>query len=518
MFACLIALACAQDAAAAPVWTGYPDQEAVRYDVTLSADFAARTLSGVAHITVQARVALDALRFDLDSGKGWQVDFAAADGAELRAIFGEHQVVVPLARSLPAGASVTVTARLSGVPVDGLEFAKSRYGETFLVADPFGTRTRGWLPCEDFVGDRAAWRLELTVPLAIEAIGAGEWREVRADAATRTFVGATRADIPPTLFAFAAGPWQRVAEDGDTRMIPHFVYSEDVEAARLGLCHHAAWMQKMESTFGPYLWEKFTTAQVPTRWGGVEYPGNVWLAESLYDHGDHGVDTLAHEFTHMWFGDGVGYAQWEHAWLSEGFASYFGPWLHEQAGGLPLRSAMSGARQAWRRDVRARRRPVIWKEYPFPDDLFMSSSSNTDQKGAWVLHMLRDEVGDAAFFGGIAAWYQTHRGTAVTTDSLRAAMDAAAGRDLGWFFAQWLEQPNCPLLRVTPTANGVTIAQEQPGAPYLFPLTLAWQDDQGQSQRARVRVEGTSTAVEITPGWHDLVLDPDVVLLFDQVR
>jgi aminopeptidase N len=516
MFLLLLALLF-QDPSPSPVWVGYPAQDAVRYEVTLTADFEARTLAGSARIQIRTLEPAEALTLDLRSGESWKMKFTDAAGAPLAAVFAQHQVRVPLARRTTAGEMVEIVAHFSGVPVDGLEFSKSRYGEWFLVADPFGTRTRGWLPCEDFVGDRASWKLDLTVPADMEAIGAGAWTEVTSnDPQVRRFVGETKADMPPTLFAFAAGPWQRVEEDGDARLTPHFVYAEDEANARLGLGHHAEWMQIMEKTFGPYLWEKFTTAQVPTRWGGVEYPGNVWLMEGLYDGGDHGIGTLAHEFVHMWFGDAVGYATWEHAWLSEGFASYFGPWLHEQSGGLELASVMSGSRRAWLRGSQARQHPVVWKDYPFPDDLFMSSSSNTYQKGSWVLHMLRNEVGDAAFFGGIAAYYQAHRGSAVTSDSLRSAMEKAAGRELGWFFTQWLDRPNCPVLKVTPTPEGVSIEQVQTGSPFRFPLTLQWKDADGAKQIQTVLCEGATTPVNLAAGWKDLLLDPDVHLLFEQ--
>lgn len=512
-----LALLLLQEPAAQPVWTGYSEQDALRYEIVLDADFERLQLAGSARITTRLAEPARFLRFDLRPSTEWSVRFESESGAALAHEGSEHQVVVDLGREAAAGAEVTVVARMEGVPELGLVFAKSRDGEVFLVADPFGTNTRHWLPCEDFVGDRAAWQLELRVPRHCDAIGAGEWSETTgAGDATRSFRGATRADLPPTLFAFAAGPWQRVDETGDPRLRAHYVYAADVEAAAEGLGHHAEWMRVMEKTFGPYVWEKYTTAQVPTRWGGVEYPGNVWLAENLYRQGDHGVGTLAHEFVHMWFGDAVGYASWEHAWLSEGFASYFGPWLHAASGGLPLASHMSGARRAWLRDRNARRLPVIWTAYPFPDALFQVASSNTYQKGSWVLHMLRGEVGDAAFFAGIAAWYQQHRGGVTTTDSLRVAMEAAAKRELGWFFSQWLERPNCPMLKVEPDGAGVAILQVQEGEPFRFRLEIAWKDASGAAQTRRIEVDAARTEVELGEGWSELTLDPNVRLLFEQ--
>lgn len=513
--ACLLA----QEPSSGPVWIGYPSQDALRYEIELAADFGPPRLSGSARIVVRLAEPAAALRLDLRAGPEWSVHFEDEHGAPLETAFSEHQAVVQLGRTAAAGEEVAVVARLAGVPDRGLEFARARDGELFLVADPFGTNTRHWLPCEDFVGDRAAWRLTLRVPRGMEAIGAGDWRETTgADDAERSYVGETRADLPPTLFAFAAGPWARVEEDGDPRLRPHFVYAADVEDARAGLGHHAEWMRAMEETFGPYAWEKYTTAQVPTRWGGVEYPGNVWLMENLYRGGDHGVGTLAHEFAHMWFGDGVGYAAWEHAWISEGFASYFGPWLHERSGGLPLATHLAGARRAWLRDARARRRPVVWKEYPFPDALFQTNASNTYQKGSWVLHMLRDEVGDEAFFGGVAAWYRAHAGSVTDSDSLRVAMEEASGRELGWFFAQWLERPNCPVLELETNAEGVSVLQVQEGDPYRFRLGLAWSDAAGARQSTVVTVTETRTEIPLGAGWSTLEIDPDAKLLHELRR
>ncbi|MDA1259170.1 MAG: M1 family aminopeptidase [Planctomycetota bacterium] len=512
----ILSLVFLQEPATSPVWTGYDEQDALRYELSFDADFDRAWLSGSARITVKLARASRSLRLDLRPSENWSVRFEDPAGNALEAARTVHQVIVALGREAAAGEEVTVVARMEGLPELGLVFAESRDGARFLVADPFGTNTRHWLPCEDFVGDRASWRIELRVPRGIEAIGAGDWRETTNESdATRSFVGETRADLPPTLFAFAAGPWERVPEAGDPRLRPHYVYAADLEIAAEGLGHHAEWMKTMERTFGPYAWEKYTTAQVPTRWGGVEYPGNVWLEENIYRRGDRGVGTLAHEFVHMWFGDGVGYASWEHAWISEGFASYFGPWLHAESGGLPLESHLAGARRAWLRGRNARRLPVIWKDYPFPDALFQSNSSNTYQKGSWVLHMLRDEVGDEAFFGGISAWYQEHRGGVTITDTLRAAVEAKAERDLAWFFTQWLELPNCPTLQVEPFDGGVAILQVQAGDPFRFPLELAWKDASGAAQTRRIQVSAARTEVPLDAGWSALELDPRVKLLFE---
>jgi aminopeptidase N len=76
--------------------------------------------------------------------------------------------------------------------------------------------------------------------------------------------------------------------------------------------------------------------------------------------------------------------------------------------------------------------------------------ANDYQKGAWVLHMLRREVGDSTFFLGIREYYRRYRDSSVTGEQFQRVMEGAAGPGtrLSWFFDQWLHQPGCPQLEV----------------------------------------------------------------------
>jgi len=331
--------------------------------------------------------------------------------------------------------------------------------------------------------------------------------------------GACASELPTYLLAFAAGPWARVPESGDARLRPHFVYAQDVENARKSLVHHAEWMKRMESTFGPYPYASYCIAQVPTRWGGMENAGNTWVMESLFDRGaerggrsDGGVGTLAHEFAHQWFGDGVGYADWREVWLSEGFASYFGPWLDSQSGGPPLSESMRGEREQWLASAEGRTLPVRWRGFDNPDGAL---NANSYPKGAWVLHMLRKELGDEAFFAGLASYYRENVGRAVTTETLRAALEHESKRDLGAFFAQWLERPGCPELEFRWSADDVTVRQLQAGEPYDFLLPLRWTGGDGtmHERDARIRERETRIPLEGAPA-RDGVVDPKVELLY----
>ena len=145
------------------------------------------------------------------------------------------------------------------------------------------------------------------------------------------------------------------------------------------------------------------------------------------------------------------------------------------------------------------RRSVIDRE---EQDLFALLNDNNYPKGGWVLHMLRGIVGDEAFFQGIRRYYAAFAGKNATTQDLRAAMEGASGKDLGWFFHQWLEEPGYPVLAVTGSWDAdagevvVTVRQTQDTAwpTFRLPLEIEVRPDAGGSARHAVELtERTQT-------------------------
>jgi aminopeptidase N len=100
------------------------------------------------------------------------------------------------------------------------------------------------------------------------------------------------------------------------------------------------------------------------------------------------------------------------------------------------------------------------------------------QKGGWMLHMLRRQVGTEAFWAGIREHYGRHANGHATTADLRRTMEAASGQDLGWFFDQWLRRSGVPRLEGSWSYDArqrqveVTVRQTQPGEAYRLPLEL----------------------------------------------
>jgi len=517
-FSCLMAvLLLAQQAAEEP-FRDFPETDVLSYDIQAEIDLEHQALRGFERIRMRAEDALRSVRLHARTGPGWTLTFLR--GVELAVTRLDPDTVrIELGEEVAKGEELELEVRFAGTPPDGLTFGRTRGGEPCVYTDHYSIRARGWLPCEDHPGDRALFSLALEVPKGLQAVGTGGLEPVEELPDGRTLWKARCASALPTyLLAFAVGRWERIPESGDARLLPHFVYPQDREAAAGVLRHHASWMKSLEQRIGPYPYGSYCIVQVPTRWGGMENAGNTWVMESLFDTAagrsvpGGALGTLAHELAHQWFGDGVGYADWREVWLSEGFASYFGPLLEAEAGGPALAESMRRARERWLAAPEGRELAVRWRGFAHPD---LALNANSYPKGAWVLHMLRKELGDEAFFSGLASYYRQNVGTAVTTDTLRAALEAASGRALGAFFAQWLDRPGCPELEARWDERGLELVQVQPEEPFEFLLPLRWTAADGRALERDVRVRERRQRIDLEGApIRDGVLDPGVELLF----
>ena len=492
------------------------EQDARHYDLSLRVDLDAQRLSGQCKYTFTAIEQLTTIRLNATRSDSWKVAFRDNDGLEMKAKWSDSEVTLTLPKAAEKGTSVQFTAAFAGKPADGFYFKKNRYGELMAFTDHYSIRARGWLPCEDHPGDRAKFSVTMTYPEGNEAVGFGlkpegsKRKESEQGMQTQVLTGMS--EIPPYMFALVVGPLARVSEAGDKRLVDHLVYKQDVAKANIALVNHAAWIAQMEQAFGTYPYGKYMTVQCPTRWGGFEAPGNVQLAESLFDNPERCQSTLAHELVHMWFGDAVGYSEWREVWLSEGFASYFGPWLHAQSGGPTMQQSMLKLRTRWASSFEGRTKSIRDNRFPHPDQAL---NSNTYPKGAWVLHMLRGEVGDQAFFKALKTYVETCRGNSIVTEDFVVIIERETNTELSWFFSQWLDGIGCPELKIaTNTPNIITIEQVQQGMPYTFWLRLGWQDEHGKAVQKRIRINERQTDVPFTGTCTNLQLDPEVELLF----
>ena len=217
---------------------------------------------------------------------------------------------------------------------------------------------------------------------------------------------------------------------------------------------------------------------------------------------------IAHEVAHQWFGDAVTESTWSDLWLSEGFATYFaGLFLQRYESEEAFQTYMNNAATQVFEYEKKTRAPIHDRD---TENLLDLLNANNYQKGAWVLHMLRSNLGDEVFFRAIRNYYRTHASTAtgtgadkglgatpgdgtdaykgpgatpgdgtVTTEDLRVALERASGRDLRGFFARWIYDSGHPQYELTwqwlrNRELRLTLRQVQPGNAFMdhVPVTI----------------------------------------------
>src|SRR5258707_9496375 len=147
-------------------------------------------------------------------------------------------------------------------------------------------------------------------------------------------------------------------------------------------------------------------------------------------------DVVAHEIAHQWFGDSVTESTWADLWLSEGFATYFaGLFIEKHESEAAFREYMGDAATRYFAYEKQHNTPIHDTE---TQDLMKLLNPNNYEKGAWVLLMLREHIGDEAFFKGLRDYYNSHRGANATTEDFRKALERSSGTNLREFFARWV--------------------------------------------------------------------------------
>jgi aminopeptidase N len=287
------------------------------------------------------------------------------------------------------------------------------------------------------------------------------------------------APIPTYTMVLGAGVMtvsrHRAARIGqDTIPIEVWTYPEDSAFAdSMPFRRATEIVETLGRLVGPFPYAKLAHVQSSTRYGGMENATAIFYAEQPYVARTMREGVVRHETAHQWFGDAVTEKDWHDLWLSEGFASYFDLVVGAALDGdSVLNVGMRKYAANWMASGVVNR-PVIDTAESDPNRLL---NANVYPKGAWVLHMLRELVGDSSFFRGIREYYATYRDSSVLTEQFQAAMEHASGLRLGWFFGQWLRQPGYPQLDVAWRADSASrqvtleVAQTQPGAWGTFAL------------------------------------------------
>jgi len=270
---------------------------------------------------------------------------------------------------------------------------------------------------------------------------------------------------------------------------------------------------------GPYSYAKLANMQAKTQWGGLENAGNIAYFENSVTGKNEVEGLIAHEVAHQWFGNSASENDWNHVWLSEGFATYFAILYQESVYGDEKR----------KEELALDRKQIIeyYQKNPSPivdpsiKDPLKVLSTNTYQKGGWVLHMLRHKLGDDVFWKGIKAYYKKYRNSNAMTADFQKTMEAVSGADLSAFFKQWIFTKGYPELKLDWSyTNGklkLSIHQLQEHHSFNFPLEIAITNgDDTKIETLQVTKSKEDFEISLAKKPDAVYLDPNLWLLFEE--
>ena len=502
-----IASACAQPARG-PAARPQPGIDVQAYDFALALSDTTNRIAGTA--TVRLRVTTDtlsAVRLDLvgrgaSAGTGMEVASVTAQG---RAVPYRHTNDILRIRppaGLAEGHSHTFRIAYAGVPADGLIIGTNQHGDRTFFGDNWPNRARHWLPVVDHLSDKAPVEFRVTAPARYEVVSNGALVRDSTHGDRRTTHWRSTAPLPPKVMVIGVSDFAvDTAGTVDGVPVQSWVYPEDRRVGFADLGQAPPILRFFEARLGPYPYPKLANVQSTTRYGGMENAAAIFYSEQAVADGEDSTPLLAHEIAHQWYGNTVTEADWPHLWLSEGVATYLtGLYLEHARGPAALRRYMDRARtQVARYHAQHPDTPLVDTTFSDPNELL---TTNPYQKGAWVLHMLRQRIGTETFWNGMRAYYERYRHDNARTRDFRAVMEEVSGQNLTPFFDRWTRRPGHPVLEGTwrhDAATGtcaVTLRQTQAEAPFRVPVevAVATADD---TTRTTVRADGRTTRARL---------------------
>ncbi|MFC0184157.1 Por secretion system C-terminal sorting domain-containing protein [Pseudarcicella hirudinis] len=420
------------------------------YKLNLNVTYEPKNIKG--EVTISARSKVDKLnRIFIDLTDTLTTDSIKAGVKKLSFSRKNAQISIQLDKDYRLGELINIRIYYHGIPgtsgFDSFVFGKHNNGQDLSIwslSEPFGASD--WFPCKNAVDDKAdssdVW---VTAPSYFVTASNGILEKVTDNGNnTKTYQWKNRYPIAQYLISLAMSNYKEYRNYykysvKDSMLVQHFIYPEQLTEQNKTLLDGTVYMIDLFSKkFGlyPFIHEKYGHAQFG--WGGGMEHQTCTSIVSFEP------TLVAHELMHQWFGDKITCKNWENIWLNEGFASYGECIYVEASGGRKnydsyIANKMVGARKA---------SGTIYVQNP-TDVSSIFNTNRTYSKGASVLHMLRGILGDEVFFSGMKKYLASGLAYSnATTEDYQAIMEKESGKDLAYFFKQWIYGLNYPKYNV----------------------------------------------------------------------
>ena len=434
--------------------------DVIHYVFNLSLSDADNEITGTTLVTVSFKEAgMKNFRLDFINkttarkDKGMVVDAVSINKTAVGYTHENDELIISLPAPSTKNQTITFTIQYHGIPFDGLRIGATKLGDRSFFNENWPNRGRHWLPIVDHPHDKATSEFIVKAPSHYKVVSNGLLLE-ESELGNNTRLTHWKQSVPVSSWLFVLGVANfavKYVDEFKGKSIQTWVYAKNREAGFYDFDEPTKKVLEFYSNYvGPYAYEKLANIQTPSVNGGMETSSAIFYGEDLVTgkRDERTRNVVIHEIAHQWFGNAVTETTWDDAWLSEGFATFFTLLFLENEYG----------KEEYTKGIIKARKTVYDLSAKMPDFSIVSertaekeqvTSGITYQKGAWVLHMLRNFIGEKNFKKGIQNYYAKYFNANTSTDEFRVEMEKAAGKDLKLFFKQWLYQP------INPTINAI---------------------------------------------------------------
>ena len=402
---------------------------------------------------------------------------------------------------------------------------------TEIWTDGETNHTSVWCPTIDEPNQKTTEEIIMTVPGKYVTLSNGRLvsDHINGDG-TRTDDWKMELPHAPYLFFMGVGDFSIVRDHYKGMEVNYYVEKEYASTARRIFGQTPSMIAFFEQLTGvPFPWVKysqivlrdFTSAAMENTTATAHGEPAQQDARELVD-GNRWESNIAHELFHQWFGDLVTCESWSNLTLNESFANYGQYlWKEHAYGDDEARAELYNGMTDYLRNRSDESKPLVRYYYDDQEGVFDDISY---QKGGLILNMLRNYLGDSAFFHGLHLYLVTNKFKSAEAHQLRLAMEAVSGQDLNWFFNQWYFGSGHPKVTIDYSYDAaagkinVAITQTQ-GAQHLFQIPLVVDVyDKGGKKSYKISVTQEKEIFSFDcPAMPDLVnVDADKVTLWDK--
>jgi aminopeptidase N len=393
----------------------------------------------------------------------------------------------------------------------------------YTLSEPYYASS--WFPCNDFPSDKALLDIRIRNDSSLVSVSNGSLINIEQEGDKKTYHWKSVYPISTYLIAIYSSAFKHFddkyisLDKADTMSIDYYVLPKDLENAKKDFVQHPDMIRFFAETFGeyPFIKEKYGIAEFLWQLGAMEHQTITGVASNMISGKNFYFDIYIHELAHQWWGDAVGPKSWKDIWLNEGFASYCEALFYEfRSGKSALKSTMLSKKRSDFTDI-------LGEPGSF---LFTSTVYN---KGAWVLHMLRWELGDDLFFNSLRKYYEKYKYSTASTEDFKKVCEDVSGKDLTKFFDQWVYGKGIIKLQFDWTSSKnnnefetlIDIEQVQSEYDeYDFPLEIGFKYEDRQTEYHRVNINSTSSEFNFKSKQKpvEVTLDPNDWLLMTSER